>query len=60
MMANGCSLIHLYIITAVHGRHEASFFHFASAGRNIPFASQLGDPHKVLVSLMYSETSIIC
>lgn len=59
-MANGCSLIHLYIITAVHGRHEAGFFQLASSGRNIPFPSQLEGLHKVLVSLMYSKTSIIC
>lgn len=58
-MANGCS--HLYIITAVHdGRHEAGFFQLASASRNTQFPSQLEGLHKVLVSLMYSKTSIIC
>lgn len=60
-MANGYFLIHLYIMTAVHGRHEAAgFFQLASAGRNIPFPSQLEGLHKVLVNLMYSKISIIC
>lgn len=47
-------------MTAVHGRHEAAgFFQLASAGRNIPFPSQLEGLHKVLVNLMYSKISII-